>query len=270
MLERIIGFIGCGNMGTAMLSGMISSNKFSPENIICSAKSDESKNKLREKFNVNIGNNIEVAEKSDILVLAIKPNLYKKVIKEIRENIKQNTIIVIIAAGITIHDVESWFSIENLKITRAMPNTPALVGEAMTALCANENVTLEELEEIKEIFNSFGKVEEINEENFHGFIALCGSSPAYAYMIIEAMGEAAIRFGIPANKAYNLAAQSLLGSAKMVLESNEHPAMLRDKVCSPGGTTIEAVTKLEEEGLRKAIINAMKTCEEKSKKMSKK
>lgn len=269
-MEKIIGFIGCGNMGSAMLSGMISSKKFLPENIMCSARSYDSRKNIEEKYNVNTGSNIEVAQKSDVIILAVKPNLYKTVIKEIREFVKKTTIIVDIAAGITIEDIERKFSIEGLKVVRAMPNTPALVEEAMTGICANEAVNEEEFEYIKEIFKSFGKVEEIKEENFHGFIALCGSSPAYAYMIIEAMGEAAIRFGIPATKAYSLAAQSLLGSAKMVLESNEHPAMLRDKVCSPGGTTIEAVTTLEEEGLRKAIINAMKCCEEKSKEMSKK
>ncbi|MGL5616347.1 MAG: pyrroline-5-carboxylate reductase [Sarcina sp.] len=269
-MEKNIGFIGCGNMGSAMLSGMISSKKFSAENIICSTRSAKSGKKIEEKFKINIGSNIDVARKSDVIILAVKPNLYEKVIKEIREFIKLDVIILAIAAGITLMDIERWFSIENLKAVRAMPNTPALVGEAMTAICANEHVTEIEIELIKSIFNSFGKVEEIEEKNFHGFIALCGSSPAYAYMIIEAMGEAAIKFGIPATKAYSLAAQSLLGASKMVLESGDHPAVLRDKVCSPGGTTIEAVNKLEEEGLKKALINAMKCCEEKSKEMSKK
>lgn len=269
-MEKTVGFIGCGNMGIAMLSGMIASKRFLADEIICSTRTSESAEKLEKSFNIVTGSNIEVATRSDVIILAIKPNLYEKVIKEIREFIKTDVIIVIIAAGVTLQDVERWFSIENLKVVRAMPNTPALVGEAMTAICNNEHVMEEELNFIKEIFNSFGKVEEIEEKNFHGFIALCGSSPAYAYMIIEAMGEGAIKFGIPANKAYQLAAQSLLGSAKMVLESGDHPAVLRDKVCSPGGTTIEAVNKLEEEGLRKALINAMKACEEKSKEMSKK
>ena len=148
-----------------------------------------------------------------------------------------------------------------------MPNTPALVGEAMSAICPNELVNEEELKEVMDIFNAFGKSEVLSEKDFHGFIALCGSSPAYVYMFIEAMADAAVREGISREKAYKLAAQSVLGSAKMVLETGEHPAKLKDNVCSPGGTTIEAVLELEETGFRSSVMSAMKKCSKKSKKM---
>lgn len=266
-MNKKIGFIGCGNMGSAMLSGLLSSGLFSKENIYCSTKSEESKNRLKIKFGVNIDSNKEVAKKCDFIILAVKPHFFADVIREIKEDIKTDTIIISIAAGIEIIDIESWFEKKNIKVVRAMPNTPALVGEGMSAICPNENIEKNEIQEVQKIFSSFGKSEILEEKYFHAFIALCGSSPAYAYMFIEAMGEAAIKAGISSNKAYKLAAQSILGTAKMVLETGEHPAVLRDRVCSPGGTTIEAVIELENTGLKKSVISAMDKCEKKSKEM---
>lgn len=269
-MNKNIGFIGCGNMGSAMLEGIINSNLVDKNSIYCSAKSDSSKNKLKEKFGVNVADNKEVAKVSDILILAVKPHFFSDIISEIKDTIKNNVIIVSVAAGVEIIDIENWFGVEGLKVVRTMPNTPALVGEGMSAVCPNSNLNNSEIEDIMAIFNSFGKSEILEEKYFHAFIALCGSSPAYAYMFIEAMGTAGIKAGIPAAKSYKLAAQSLLGTAKMVLETGEHPAMLKDKVCSPGGTTIEAVSMLENQGFRKSIIQAMEACEKKSKEMSKK
>lgn len=270
-MDRKLGFIGCGNMGSAMLEGILKAGIYKKENIFCSTKSEESKKALSEKFGINISDNIGVTKNSDILILAVKPQFFSEVIKEIKNCVKEGTIIVSIAAGISIDDIDDMFGIFSygLKVIRTMPNTPALVGEGMTAICPNKNITKEELEEVQNIFNSFGKSEILDEKYFHGFIALCGSSPAYAYMFIEAMGTAGIKAGIPAGKSYTLAAQSLLGTAKMVLETGEHPAVLKDKVCSPAGTTIEAVSVLENTGFRKSIIEAMEACEKKSKEMQK-
>ena len=175
-------------------------------------------------------------------------------------------IIVTIAAGVTLTDVEEWFN-KDVKIVKTMPNTPALVGEAMTAICANKNVTKDELNIITSIFNSFGKSEILEEKYFHAFTALCGSSPAYVYMFIEAMADAAVKQGLPRDKAYKMASQAVLGSAKMVLETKENPGKLKDNVCSPGGTTIEAVIELERQGFRNAVISAIEKCEEKSRNM---
>ncbi|MGL4655172.1 MAG: pyrroline-5-carboxylate reductase [Sarcina sp.] len=271
-MSKKIGFIGCGNMGSAMLEGILKAGVYTKESIFCSAKSEVSKKNLSEKFGINVTDNIGVAKNSDILILAVKPHFFSEVIREIKDCVKNETIIVSVAAGVGIDDIEEMFGrlSEGLKIVRTMPNTPALVGEAMTAVCPNKNITVEELEIVQNIFNSFGKSEVLEEKYFHAFIALCGSSPAYAYMFIEAMGTAGIKAGIPANKSYTLAAQSLLGTAKMVLETGEHPAVLKDRVCSPAGTTIEAVSTLEEMGFRKSIILAMEACEKKSKEMQKK
>ena len=148
-----------------------------------------------------------------------------------------------------------------------MPNTPALVGEAMSAVCPNKNVTNEDLEYCVKIFESFGECVQLEEKDFHGFIALCGSSPAYVFMFIEAMADSAVQLGIPRVKAYKMAAQSVLGSAKMVLETGKHPGELKDMVCSPAGTTIDAVVELERLGFRSSVIEAMNKCAEKSKNM---
>ncbi|ELC8443337.1 pyrroline-5-carboxylate reductase [Clostridium perfringens] len=266
-MSKKIGFIGCGNMGSAMVGGILKSGIVAKEDIIASCSREESAKRISVSLGINTTlDNKEVCYNSDIIFLAVKPYMYEKVIKEIRDYIGLNKVIVTIAAGINLSDVEKWFNKET-KIVKTMPNTPALVGEAMSAICPNELVSEEELTEVTNIFNAFGKSEVLSEKDFHGFIALCGSSPAYVYMFIEAMADAAVREGITREKAYKLAAQSVLGSAKMVLETGEHPAKLKDNVCSPGGTTIEAVLELEETGFRSSVMSAMKKCAEKSKKM---
>lgn len=155
-----------------------------------------------------------------------------------------------------------------VKVVRVMPNTPALVGEGMSALCPNDIVTKEELEYIVTIFESFGKAEIVSEKLMDVVTAVSGSAPAYVYMFIEAMADAAVLDGMPRNQAYKFAAQAVYGSAKMVLETGMHPGALKDMVCSPGGTTIEAVATLEEKGLRTAVISAMRNCTKKSIEMS--
>ena len=176
--------------------------------------------------------------------------------------------IVMIAAGQTIAVNEARFG-RNIKIVRAMPNTPALVGEGMAALCANSYVTGEEKDEVREIFESFGKAEFVAENMMDVVAGVSGSSPAYVYMFIEALADGAVLQGMPRQQAYTFAAQAVLGSARMVLETGMHPGALKDMVCSPGGTTIEAVASLEQDGLRAAVIRAVDVCTEKSKAMSK-
>ncbi|MBE6053334.1 MAG: pyrroline-5-carboxylate reductase [Clostridium sartagoforme] len=263
-MNKKIGFIGCGNMGKAILTGIISSNEISKENIIVSTKSIESRNNIENEFKIKATlNSNEVAKFSDILFLAVKPNIFRDVLLDIKDNISKDTIVISIAAGISIADMEEWLG-DNYKIVRTMPNTPALVGEAISAICQNKNITEEELREVCNIFNMFGKYEILEEKYFHGFIALCGSSPAYVFMFIEAMADAAVKLGIPRNKAYKMAEQAVLGSAKLALETGKHPAELKDMVCSPAGTTIEAVTELENGGFRSTIIKALEKCAEKS------
>ncbi|GIM28954.1 pyrroline-5-carboxylate reductase [Clostridium polyendosporum] len=266
-MNKVLGFIGCGNMGSAMVGGIIKSGIISAENIIVSDIVEQSIKGLKDKFGINTAlTNKEVVERADIVVLAVKPFMYEKVIKEIRDNIKDTALIVTIAAGVGIGKVREWFG-KDIKIVKTMPNTPALVGEGMSAVCPSEGVSEEEIQEILNIFSAFGKAELLEEKDFHAFTALCGSSPAYVFMFIEAMADSAVKMGIPRKKAYNLAAQAVLGSAKMVLETGMHPGELKDMVCSPGGTTIEAVLEFEKRGFRAAVMNGMEKCEQKSKNM---
>lgn len=268
-MGKKIGFIGCGNMAQAMIAGIAGAGVISPEDIIVSNPSEEKLNYVKNKWGVSTTkDNTKVALHSDILVLAVKPNMYKSVIEEIKDSVSSRTIIVTIAAGISIDKVTLSFK-DEVKVIRTMPNTPALVGEAMTALCASNNVTQEELKEVKKIFNSFGKTEIISENLMDVITGVSGSSPAYVYMFIEAMADGAVLQGMPREKAYKIAAQSVLGAAKMVLETGKHPGKLKDEVCSPGGTTIEAVYALEKSNFRAAVIDAVNVCTEKSKKMSK-
>lgn len=264
-----IGFIGCGNMSQAMIGGIIKSKTFESKDIIVSDLNKNNLEIMENKYGVSTTtDNLKVAKESDILILAIKPNLYNIVISQIKDSIKSSVIIVTIAAGKSIESTEMTFG-KKIKVVRVMPNTPALVGEGMSSMVPNKLVETEELEEIRKIFESFGKTEIVEEKLMDVVTSVSGSAPAYVYMFIEAMADGAVLDGMPRDKAYKMAAQTVLGSAKMVLETGMHPGQLKDMVCSPGGTTIEAVTILEEKGLRSAVITAMKKCTEKSKKMSK-
>ncbi|MCI8804501.1 MAG: pyrroline-5-carboxylate reductase [Clostridiales bacterium] len=265
-----IGFIGGGNMGGAIIGGMISSGKYKAEDISAVDLFKENVERLVSEYGIKDGgNNKEIAGDSDILFLSIKPNVYGEVIREIKEDLKDGCIVVSIAAGQSINAVSELFGRE-IKIVRVMPNTPALVGEGMAAVCGNEAVSEKEIKEIADIFNCFGIAEIVPEKMMDIVTAVSGSSPSFVYMFIEAMADAAVLGGMPRKQAYKFAAQTVLGSAKMVLDTGKHPGELKDMVCSPAGTTIEAVAELERLGMRTAVIEAIRVCEKKSKAMGKK
>ncbi len=257
-----VGFIGCGNMGKAIVMGLLNSTVVDVNNLMIAEKAEHEKKNIKEELGVECVSSEELAKECDVIFLAVKPNVSKIVITEIKDLIKPEAIIVSIAAGITIADMEEWFN-KDVKIVRTMPNTPALVAEGMSALCPNKNITEEELNYVCKLFGSFGKYEILQEKDFNAFIALCGSSPAYVFVFIEAMADAACKLGLPRAAAYKMAEQSILGSAKLALETGKHPAELKDMVCSPGGTTIEAVAELEKHGFRNAVIECMVACAEK-------
>ncbi len=269
MNNKIIGFIGGGNMASAIIGGIIGSGISDRDHIIAADKFPTVVDCLKSRFGIQaFTKNIEISSNADILFLAVKPNMFPTVIPEIKDTIKKDVLIISIAAGQTIEKIEALFG-KDIKLVRTMPNTPALVGESMSALCANANVSPEDLAIAEQIFNSFGKCEVVSESLMDAVVGVSGSSPAYVYMFIEAMADAAVADGMPRAQAYKFAAQSVLGAAKMVLETGNHPGELKDAVCSPGGTTIEAVAKLEENGFRDCVISAQRACVEKSKKMSK-
>lgn len=263
-----IGFIGAGNMASAMIGGIVNSKLVEPNMVIASAYSQGTLDRIDANFGINTTKDSKkVTRTSDIVIVAVKPDIYDDILEEIKDFIDDNKIIVTIAAGKSIKDIESIIG-EDKKIVRTMPNTPALVNEAMSSLSINKNINKEDLEAVTEVFNSFGNTEVVPEYLIEAVIGASGSAPAYVFLFIEAIADAAVIAGMPRPQAYKFASQAVMGSAKMVLETGKHPGELKDMVCSPGGTTIEAVKVLEEEGFRASVIKAICACIEKSKKMS--
>ena len=248
-----VGFIGAGNMASAMIGGIINSKLLIPSNIIASAKTDKTLANIKEKYKINTTkDSISLVKECDIVVIAVKPNVYEEVLKQIKDYIDNEKIIG-----------------NDKKIIRTMPNTPALVNCGMSSLSPNKNIEKNDIDAVKTIFDSFGKSEIVDESLIDVVIGASGSSPAYAFMFIEAMADCAVSYGMKREMAYEFCAQAVMGAAKMVLETKKHPGELKDMVCSPGGTTIEAVKTLENEGMRSAVINGMASCIEKSIEMSK-
>ena len=265
-----IGFIGSGNMASAIIGGLLYREILPEENLFISDYSQEALDKLKGRFPgiQTSRDNTVFLEKLDVLFLAVKPHIYASVIDQIRGGLPEKVIVITIAAGQTTKAVLDRFG-RKIKLVRTMPNTPALVGEGMTAACPGDTLSEQEVSLVLKLLKSMGKVEILPESLFDSYTALCGSGPAYVFMFIEALADGAVREGIPRDKAYTMAAQTVLGSARMVLETGAHPGVLKDQVCSPGGTTIEAVGSLEKDGFRSSVMDAVRVCTEKSIRMSK-
>ena len=209
---------------------------------------------------------LQVVDFADVVFLAVKPQFLEGVLDEIKDSVKEGQIFISIAPGKTLQWLGGHLGMHT-KVIRTMPNTPAMVGEGMTALCVNELVTEKETELAVKLCDTFGKTEVIPEHLMDAVVGVSGSSPAYVFMFLEAMADAAVADGMPRAQAYKFAAQSVLGSAKLMLETGKHPGELKDMVCSPAGTTIQAVRVLEEKGLRSAVIEAQTACVKKAKGM---
>ncbi len=262
-----ISFIGAGNMGGAIIGGVVKSQFVNVCDITVADRDEMKLGELKTKYGINTTDNNKACLDADILMLCVKPNVIYSVIKEIAYEIKPETVVVSIAAGQSIEKLADEFGKPEIKIARVMPNTPALVGEGMAAVSVNDNMTDKETKTVLDIFNCLGRAELVPQSLMDTVTAVSGSSPAYVFMFIEAMADAAVKGGMSRDMAYTFAAQSVMGSAKMMLDTKNHPAALKDMVCSPGGTTIDAVAVLEKEGMRNAVIKAMEACIDKSKSM---
>ena len=263
-----IGFIGTGNMGSSIIKGILSSKFEKSENINIFDLDKEKVNNLVKEYGVNaVNSEKELAENCNIIILSVKPHIIPIVLKNLSGNVKKDTIILTIAAGISISVIENALG-EDKKVVRTMPNTPAQVLSGMTAVTFNKNIENSEKEIIFKFLNSFGKSVEIEEKLIHAYTGISGSLPAYVYMFMEALADGGVLCGIPRNKAYEIVAQTVAGSAKMLLETGKHPGQLKDEVCSPAGTTIEAVRVLENGNFRGNVIEAVVACTEKSKEMA--
>lgn len=260
------GFIGIGNMGYAILKGLLKEHSEDEFGFYDISKSRAEL--IEEELGISPSRSMEsLVQNSKYLVLAVKPQIYGNVIDSIKDYLTDEHIVISIAPGIDIASMKKGFG-ENTRIIRSMPNTPALVGEGMSVISlSDDSYSDDEIREIKNIFLSFGQMEVIEEKYMDAIVPISGSSPAYIYVLIEAMADAGVSMGLPRKLAYKLASQSVVGAGKMVLETETHPGELKDAVCSPGGTTIEAVTTLEEKGFRSSVIEAMKSAYMKTKKL---
>lgn len=262
-----IGFIGLGNMAQAMIGGILNRGLAAPEEILGSAKTAETEKRMRETYGIcTTGDNRETARRSDLLFLAVKPQFFEEVIGQIRDLDLGEKTVVSIAPGKSLSWLKERFSCD-LAFVRAMPNTPALVSEGCTAVCFSSRVTERQKQEVLAVLESFGKAFEVPERLMDVVPGVSGCAPAWVFMMMEAMADGAVAEGMPRKQAYEMAAQAVLGSAKLLLETGKHPGELKDMVCSPAGSTIQAVRVLEEKNFRGALMDAVIACIQKSREL---
>ena len=270
LTEKKIGFIGSGNMGEALISGLVLSGATDPEHIICSDIREEPLQVMRQKYGISTTtSNTEVAEKSEIIVYATKPQILATVLKETADVLDKTKLLISIAAGVPLAAIASGLGKE-LRLIRVMPNICAFVKESATAIAAGEFVIDGDVELAKAIFDSVG-ISVFIQENMlmDAFTGLSGSGPAYVFLIIDAMADAGVKMGLSRRDSLLLSAQTVMGSAKLLLESNEHPGQLKDRVTSPGGTSIAGIHTLEQGGLRTTIMDAVEAATNRSSELGK-
>lgn len=264
-----LGFIGTGNLASAIIRGVVAAEEIPAKEIIIFDINSDKIYQLKDELDVNTAASAnEVAEKCEYVVVAVKPKDFEALAKSIGDSIKTNNAVVIsTAAGTQLEKIKAYFGFD-VKAIRIMPNINAAVGESMTALCASERVVYAEKEFAMNLCSHFGRVTELEEKYFSAFTAIAGSAPAFAYMFADALANAGIKYGLPAKTAQDIASQMLLGSAKQLLESPMTVSELIRNVCSPGGTTIEGVCSLKETGFEKSVITAVDKTVEKDRLMS--
>ncbi len=264
--DKKLGFIGAGNMGEALVKGLIASKAAKPSQIMVSARRPERVQELVRLYGVRGASNAEVARESDVLVLAVKPQILDQVLRGIAPELQRDRLVISVAAGVPIAAIERRLH-PPLRIVRAMPNTPATVGAGATAIALGEHATEADLAAAKTIFDSVGLTVVLDENQLDAVTGLSGSGPAYMFLIIEALADAGVKVGLARRSAMQLAAQTVLGSAKLLIESGQHPGLLKDGVTSPGGTAIAGLHTLEAGGLRNVLMNAVEAATRRSKEL---
>lgn len=265
-----IGFIGAGNMAEAIIKGLISGGIFKKTDITASDISKKRLEYIGKVYGIKtLTDNTKLAGDSDILVLSVKPKSVPKVLKEIKSKITLKKIIVSIAAGVTVATIAKSIG-KKAKIIRVMPNTPALVLEGASVLYGNENIAETDMSKAMNVFEAVGAAYVVDDESLLDPVTgLSGSGPAYVSVFIEALSDGGVKMGLPRAMAHKLAAQTVFGTAKMIIEGDAHPAEFKDKVSSPGGTTIGGLHKLEEGGFRSSAISAVEAATKRSIELSK-
>ncbi|MGE0871907.1 MAG: pyrroline-5-carboxylate reductase [Kofleriaceae bacterium] len=254
-----IGFIGAGNMAEALIRGLVRGGHVPAERVFASGPRRERLEELRASYGVTVTtDNREVASAAGVVVLSIKPQIMDKVLGEIGDQLRAGTLVVSIAAGVDTEAIESGVP-DGVRVVRAMPNTPALVGAGATAVAAGRHASEADLTMARALFDAVGISVVLDESHLDAVTGLSGSGPAYIFLILEALADAGVKVGLSRRNAQRLAAQTVMGSAKLLLETDEHPGRLKDMVTSPGGTAIAGLHTLEEGGLRTTLINAVET-----------
>lgn len=265
---RNIGFIGGGNMAEALIRGLLATG-MSPERILVSEPLEARKKLLTERYKVVVNSdNSGVAKASGVLLLAIKPQMAAAVLPELRDSIEESTLLVSIMAGVTTSAIEAAIQ-KSTRVVRVMPNTPALVMEGASALCRGKYADTDDLTLAEAIFAQVGSTCRVEEKLLDAVTGLSGSGPAYVLAFLEALADGGVKNGLPRDTALALAAQTIMGTARLYLETGEHPAALRDKVTSPGGTTIAGLHALEQGCFRSSVINAVDAATSRSKELGK-
>jgi pyrroline-5-carboxylate reductase len=268
-IDKKIAFLGGGNMAEALIKGLIAAGTAKPDQIIATDISLDRLAHLQKTYGIIIHkNNSDAAREAEIIVLSVKPQIIERVLGEIASAIDEKKLVISIAAGIATPKIEKSFK-DGSRVVRVMPNTPALVLAGAAALAGGRNTSNEDLALAQRMFNSVGRAVIVEEKLMDAVTGLSGSGPAYVFVIIDALSDAGVKAGLPRALALELAAQTVYGAAKMVLETKEHPAKLRDMVTSPGGTTIEGLHALEKGKLRATLINAVEAATARSKELGK-
>lgn len=267
---KTIGIIGLGKIGGALLTGMRDSGQAEVSQFRATAAHPESRRRIVERHGVIVReSNAALALESDIIVLATKPHKIGTVLNEIAAAVDADKLIVSVAAGVTIQRIREHFAAP-VKVVRAMPNMPAMIGEGMTGLASGPGVSEAEFELASAMFGSVGRVLPVDEDLLDAVTGLAGSGPAFVYIIIESLAEAGVKVGLPRETALLMAAQTVLGAARMVIETGEHPAKLKEDITTPAGTTIDGILELEEGKLRVTLIKAVVKATERASQFSRK
>lgn len=262
--NKQIGFIGSGNMGEALIHGLLHGHLCRSEQIICSDTRPERLKAIREKYGVKgTTHNTEVVKQSDIILLSVKPQIMKQVVQEVAKYLDFSKLIISIAAGVPLDAIESCAQKE-LKLIRVMPNICVSVREGISAIAGGRHASREDLMMAKTIFDSVGKSILIEEYLLDAVTGLSGSGPAYIFLIVDALADAGVKVGLSRTDSLILASQTVLGAAKMLIETGEHPGKLKDMVTSPGGTAIAGLHTLEQGGVRTTLINAVEVATDRS------
>jgi pyrroline-5-carboxylate reductase len=268
LIGKKICFLGCGNMGEALVSGLVQSGSAQPKNITCTDVREERLEELGARYGVRTtSSNGEAVAQSEVVIYAVKPQLMAEVLKETADQLDMSKLIISIAAGVPLRAIESLLQKE-LRLIRVMPNIAASVKESATALSAGKHAKKEDVELAMAIFNSVGKAVFLRENYLMDAITgLSGSGPAYIFIIVDALADAGVKMGLSRKDSQFLAAQTVLGAAKLLIETGEHPGQLKDRVTSPGGTAIAGIHTLEKGGLRTTLINAVEAATQRSKEL---